>query len=353
MSANKKILLAKLFFNGNIRRKTWRKLAAQIQYDVSIARSINLMHDRYVEQKSPLAPMFASILRSLDDGNHLDVAFAPFIPVEETMLIRGGLKSGRVSEAFTLCSAIIEARQKIINSLVEAISYPALLLSMFGILLVTLSLYVVPELSALSNPESWQGGAKILYSVASAVASPFGGGVLFLLVVGFIAAMFSLSLWTGKARLWVESMAPWSFYRLVMGSIWLFTVATLMRAGIQLDHILTDMLDGGNLSAWMRERVLILQFEYSKGVNFGKALSNTGLNFPDKELVDDLAVYATLPNFDNRLHELAKEWLQEGTAKIAGQARTLNALAICGMIALLAGLALAVSSLQQQLNMGF
>lgn len=353
MFPDKTVFLAQLFFTGTVRRKTWRKLAAQIQYDVSISRSITLMHERYVQKHSPLAAVFAEVLRSLENGNHLDVALAPFIPLEETMLIRGGLESGKLPEAFILCGAIIEARQNIIASVVEAVSYPALLLAIFGFLLVTLSLYVVPELSALSNPETWQGGARVLYKVASAVASPWGASLLCLVAGGLVASIVSLSVWTGKARLWVEELAPWSFYRLVMGSIWLFTVATLMRAGIQLNQILTDMLDGDRLNAWMRERVLALQFEYSKGVNLGKALHNTGMNFPDRELVDDLEVYASLPNFDSRLHELAQEWLREGTLKIAGQAKVLNTIAICGMLGLLAGLALAVSSLQKQLTAGF
>lgn len=346
-------LRAKLFFDSTVRRKTWRKLAAQIQYDVSIIHSISLMHERYTQNYSPLAAVFAEILRSLENGNQLDVALAPFVPMEESMLIRGGLESGKLPEAFTLCSIIIEARQKIIASVVEAVSYPALLLALFILLLVTLSISVVPELSALSDPETWQGGARVLYHVASIVASPSGICAIALLLGGLVMSIVSLRLWTGKLRLWVENIAPWSFYRLVMGSIWLFTVATLMRAGIQLNHILSDMLDGDNLNAWMRERVLALQFEYSKGVNLGKALSNTGLNFPDKELVEDLAVYATLPNFDSRLYELAQEWLHEGTQKIAEQAKILNGIAICGMVGLLAGLALAVSSLLKQLNMGF
>lgn len=353
MLSDKNVLLSKLFFSGTVRRKTWRKLAAQIQYDVSIIHSISLMHERYVQNHSPLAAVFAEILRSLENGNHLDVALAPFVPMEESMLIRGGLESGKLPEAFTLCSAIIEARQKIIESVVEAVSYPALLFSLFTFLLIALSLYVVPELSAFSDPTTWLGGARVLYLVASAVASPAGLCVLVLLICGLVASLVSLSLWTGKLRLRVENMAPWSFYRLVMGSIWLFTVATLMRAGIQLNHILNDMLDGNNLNAWMRERVLALQFEYSKGVDLGKALCNTGLNFPDKELVEDLAVYATLPNFDSRLHELAQEWLHEGTQKIAGKAKTLNTIAICGMLGLLTALALAVSSLQKQLTVGF
>lgn len=246
------VLLAKLFFDGTVRRKTWRKLAAQIQYDVSITRSISLMHERYVQNNSPMAAVFAEILRSLNNGNQLDVALAPFVPMEESMLIRGGLESGKLPEAFTLCSTIIEARQKIIASVVEAVSYPLLLLSLFVLLLVTLSLYVVPEISTFSDPATWQGGARLLYLVASVVASPVGICVIAMLMGGLVLSIVSLRIWTGKLRLWVENVAPWSFYRLVMGSIWLFTVATLMRAGIQLNHILADMLDGNNLNAWMQ-----------------------------------------------------------------------------------------------------
>lgn len=346
----KDTLVARFWFGGSTRRRTWRKLAAMLRHGVTLQQAITIMLARLKAQNSPLAQVFSRILNSLNGGQPLDVAVKGFVSEEEIMLLRGGHQSGRLGESLALCSELIEARQTIVGSVIGAFAYPVVLFGLFITVLLMLSLYVVPELTLISNPELWQGAAAVLYRVSRFVGSHAGLITLVTLISIVALTLFSLPRWTGKYRLWVEKIPPWSFYRLIVGSVWLFTLATLMRSNIQLITIIDEMLKSESMRPWLRERIVAIREEYVKGKNLGNLLADTGMHFPDDEMIEDLVIYAPLPGFDQRLHMLASDFLQDGIATIQRQAKIMNVVCLIAIILQVAGLAFSVSSLQQQIG---
>jgi type II secretory pathway component PulF len=130
----------------------------------------------------------------------------------------------------------------------------------------------------------------------------------------------------------------------------MFSLATLLRAGIQLDFILKDMLDNENLSPWLRERIIKIKQYYVREGNFGNVLLHLDMKFPDAELIEELAIYAPLPKFEENFYNLAKQWLTDGTAKIQKQAQLINGIIMCGIIGIVCMLGLAISSMQGNIN---
>lgn len=347
-----KTFFLKMLFDDGTRRKTWRKLSALLRHSISQRQALTMLRDRYAARKHPLNAVFSAVLTETENGQPLDVALFPWVPHEELMLIRGGVGSGKLPEALQDCAELIDARVKITQSLIGAVSYPALLLGLFFTLILVLAFYVMPELSMLSNPASWGGAAGLLYAFCSFVASPAGLLCFLLFVFVLIASVCTLPFWTGPARLLVDNIPPWSIYRLVVGSVWLFTMATLMRAGFQLENILRDMIESGIMRPWLAERVRAIKDRYRSEGNFGTLLLHLDMKFPDTELVEELAVFATLPNFHVNMYAIAKEWLDEGVVRIGKQAQIINAALICLIIALVCCLGLAIGSMQEQINNG-
>jgi hypothetical protein len=150
----------------------------------------------------------------------------------------------------------------------------------------------------------------------------------------------------------VEKLPPWSIYRLVTGSVWLFTVATLLRGGIQLEAVFGDMLKGGTMRPWLAERVRAIKERYRSEANLGQILLHLGMHFPDDELVEDLAVYASLPNFHGTLYSIAKEWLDDGVKRIGRMARLANGVMMLAIVFMACWMAFAFRSLQEQLITG-
>lgn len=346
----------KLSFSPAVRCRFYRKLAEMTRHNIGVLDGVAHIRDRMQQRKHPAAHVLDRAVVILKTGKELHMAFSEAIPGEEAMLIRGGLQSGQLPATLDLAATVIEARQKIVNGIREALGYPLLLSGMFLILLFVLSNQVVPQLALISDPETWQRGAYILYVVASFVNSIPGIICLTLPVALLVLAVFTLPSWTGRMRTKLDRMPPWSFYRLVNGSVWLFTLSTLLQANVQISHALDAMQSMPGTSPWLKERINGVKAGLLLGKGFGAALDHAGHDFPDRELIDDLLIYSTLPGFEKRLHIIAEEWLQSGLERATFQAKIINTICICAIIAMMCGLALAVASLQRSLlgqGMGF
>ena len=343
-------LRARFFLDSGQREAVYDRLAALTGNGVSLREGLAVTLGRYERRRHPLRFVFREVMAGINSGHALDQALSPFIPGEEAMLISSGLQAGALPEALTRCSDLLRARRKITASISEALAYPALLFLLFLVLLVVLSRYVMPQLAKLSNPSGWSPAARVLHSVSTFVDSSYGLAFFAGLAVVVIAALCTLGRFTGPLRTRLDRIPPWSFYRLLVGSVWLYTLATLMRSGVQLSHALASMIERPSTSAWLKERVSAIHGGLARGQDLGTAMDNAGHEFPDRELVEDILVYSRLPGFSDRLHAIAQAWLDAGIKRVQAQARAVNMVCILGILVILSGVGLAITSLQQQLG---
>ena len=342
-------LLARLAFSSSVRQRTWKKLAAQARHGMSLDQSLRQMQLRAATRRSPTALVYARVLEHLGLGHNLGASLGDFATPEEVMLISSGQRSGRLPDGLELAAGLLAARQKIVGAVVSALAYPVFLFGVCMLLLGVVSVMVMPKFAMLSDPTKWHGAAAAFYKMTSFVAS-FSGVITLIVLLAIIAtALLTLPAWTGRLRLYVESLPPWSIYRLTVGSVWLYTLATMMRSGIQLSHILESMINSETISPYLRERIMAISIENGVGKNLGESMYDCGMGFPDQELIDDLRVYAVLPSFHRRMHELATEWMHDGVELVKQQSRLMNLMGIVLITALVSILAMAIGSLQSQL----
>lgn len=342
--------LIKACFDAPMRKRTWKKFSVQLQYGIDLKQAITMQRNR-CRQGSPYWHAFEIMLQGLHKGQRLDIALRDYVSVEEAMLLRGGHEGGRLHEAFALCAKLLEGREGIINAVVGAVTYPFILFLLLIVLMLTVSFYVIPQLTLISDPDTWTGAASILVRVSSFTTSSIGIATVVLLLLLCVGSILSLPLWTGRGRLMVEMFPPWSIYRLIAGTSWLYALSMMIHAGLQLNVILEDMLQN-TLTPWLKERVQRILEEYQMGKGLGQALSDTKMNFPDKEIVDDLVIYASLPDFSLRLHELAEQWLKDGITQVEKQAKVLNGICLIAISMVLCGIVIGIGSIQQQLTSG-
>ncbi len=341
--------LARVSFGSSLRQRTWKKLAAQTRHGMGLEQSLRQMHKRAIARRLPTAYVYARVLEYLGFGHNLGESLSEFATPEEVMLISSGQRSGHLSEGLELAASLLAARQQLVQAVILALAHPLLLLGVCIALLLIVSIVVMPQFAMISDPTKWVGAAATFYTMTSFVASSFGL-VTLLSVLGLVViSIVTLPIWTGKIRLIVESIPPWSIYRLTVGSVWLFTFSTLMRSGIQVSHILESMVNAENITPYLRERVIAVSIENARGKNLGESMDDSGMNFPDREVIDDLLVYATLPGFHNHIHTLASDWMQDGVNKVQRQSRLLKNVLLLFIIAIVAIMAMSVGSLQSQL----
>jgi type II secretory pathway component PulF len=346
-------MLAKFAFDAAVRMRLWEKLATQIENGMDLKSIVRKQRDGALANRSCLAVVYDEALKTIESGNSLGQGFRNFAPQEEILLITSGQESGihELVNSLHLAAEVIDAKKKIISAVLEAVIYPAFLLCLIAVFLYIVATSLVPNLAGLSDPEGWEGAAKSLYLVSSFLVSPYGVGAVILFVVSTCATLVSLPIWTGGLRLVADRFPPWSIYRLYVGTVWLLTIATFMRSGIPLSRGLQRMLSG-NVSPWLHERVQAIQMQYGRGINFGEALYNAKMHFPDPEIVDEFRDYAALPGFVDKIHKLSLKWQSDGISRI--QRNSLIAKTVLfALIILIAGSSLAaIYSLQQQITGG-
>jgi len=342
----------RLSFRAAIRQRTWRKIAAQTSHGFSLDQCLTQLQQRAFARRSPLARVFAQFLEFLNLGHNFGACLTGYASQEEIMLISSGQQSGKLPEGLELAALLLSARRTITKAVTSTLVYPTFLFFMCGILLFIVSVVVMPELTKFSDPAKWTGPAFFLYITSSFFVSPAGAFVMVLIIFSLASTVLTLPIFTGRFRLHLERIPPWSVYRLTVGCVWMFTLSTLMRSGIQLTYILDSMINSENISPYLRERITAIAIEADSGKNLGDALNDCGMNFPDSEMIDDLQVYSALPGFYKQLHQIASEWMADGVELIKLQTRFLNIFALIFLIFILGIVASSIGSIQTQILPG-
>jgi len=156
-----------------------------------------------------------------------------------------------------------------------------------------------------------------------------------------------MPLWRGDARVLADRFAPYSIYRLVVGSGFLMAFAALQSAGVTVEKSLLRL--SGMSQPWLRERLDGALLGVRSGLNCGEALRNAGYAFPSREVIDDLCVYAEYKGFSEALKLLAAEWMEEGVESIAMRMKVLNGFAIITLALVIAWLVTGFFGIQQEI----
>ena len=341
-------LIARLFFGSAVRARVWKKLSTQLNNKMRLEESLHMLHAQTAERKSPLAELYRHMLTVTADGLPLGAALEGLASREEVTLITSAQSAGRLAEGLELAAKVLTARADIKKGVLGAIAYPCVLLGVVIVMMVVISLHVMPQLTLISDPRTWSGAPYLLWLQSDFIASwrgiAFGIGFVCLIALIFV----SFPLWTGRLRRIADRCVPWSLYRLTIGTVWLYTVATRMRAGHQLSQVLADMAAGA--SPYLREIVAAVLHHSRAGQDFGSALHKSGMNFPSSDIVDDLCIYARMPSFQENMMDIADTWLVEGVEDINKKAGKLKSVMFLLIISQLLLVALAVSGLQSQLG---
>ena len=128
------------------------------------------------------------------------------------------------------------------------------------------------------------------------------------LAFAFFPALFTLiyttiGIWTGPTRKAIDDCPPWSLYKMFMGITWLLSLSALIKGGVPISVALTSLRKDSN--RYLCERIDRAMDFIKNGDNLGQALSKSKLNFPDKEIVADLRIYAELGNSFGGIRKLA------------------------------------------------
>ena len=340
-------LLGRLYFGPNVRVRTWKKLQTQMRNGMRLEESLRQLQLHAKTAHSPLAEIYGHILSVLGHGRTLDVALDGLATREEIMLIGSGLSTGKLPEGLGLAMKVLGAQMTIRKSVRAALAGPIISFLACIALFVFVAVYIMPQLMLVFDPRTFTGSAWLLHVISSFLASPAGVIAGILLLIAIVLVILSFPRWTGPARRIADRCLPWSIYRLTVGTVWLYTIATRAQAGHQLTQILEGMTTG-KTTPYLREIVGLILRHSRHGEDFGTALRNSETQFPSKEIVEELQVYARMPGFQERMAELADTWIVDGVELVKKYAQRIAAAADLLVIAQLVLVTLASASFETQ-----
>lgn len=294
------------------RQRLWKKLSKLLFDGIPIIPALIEIKNL----KKPTSPMAVAIeewVRGMNNGRKISDVIAPWVTPEESMLLMAGEQSGTLHEALNSVVKVSNAKAEIKSSLVSGLSYPFFLVLMtFGILYL-FGYKIVPAFSKAARADAWHGVARLMIDVAHFVQNWLHWVAVFFV---FMLILFFVSLprWNSRLRVILDRHAPYSIYRVMQGSSWLIALSALVQAGVRIESAIEQL----NLKAsvWASLRLEAALKGLRSGQNLGDSLEMSGFEFPDREIISDIRIYATKSGFDEALRLIGNEWITESVERI-------------------------------------
>ena len=336
---------------AGVRLRLYRKIATMLANGLPLLRVLDDLYQRASDHgRSPSQPQAIALFewkRSVQGGRPLAEGMNEWVPRPEQLVILAAEQSGRLEAGLEAVIDIVRASRQIRSAIVGGAAYPALVAIVVLGYVYLFSALVVPEFARISDPKGWRGAARWLHLMSEWVRDwmPY---VVLALAAGVFALFRSLPRWRGNIRLAVDRVPPYSIYRMVCGSGFLFAFSALLSAGITVEKSLVRLCECA--SPWLRERLEGALLGVKSGLNCGDALKNAGYGFPSPEIIDDLCIHAEYRGFPEVLKMMADEWLEEGVAQISAEMKVLNGIAVGLLAVVIACLVTGMFSIQEQVG---
>ena len=344
---------ARLMFRLNTEKRIalLRKLASLLRNDFTLMNALGRLE--MIESnngKNPNEP-FAIVMRewqkNLERGMSFSDTTRGWLPDEETLLVTSGNISNLVV-ALENTTRVIESARRIRSAVRSAVAYPLFLLILtFGII-VMVGLYLVPPLVEVAGSDViWRGAARGLIGM-----SDFTIKYWYMFVVGFLILVFvvglSLNNWSGRLRAKFDKLPPWNIYKIHISVGWLMSLSSMISAGITMPDAIRMLAD--NASRYLRSILEEVLHYIANGDNLGVALARAGRDFPNKEIIGDLMIYADMTDFDKNITSIANDYLDDSVRKMESISNVLNSIGIMLVSAIIAWVVLGTFQMQDQIT---
>jgi len=350
VAANLNRYWAKLQLSDAVRLNLYRKIAKMLSNGLPLLKILEELWKRASDDgrkpNEPMAVVLDDCKRMVQNGRMLSEGLTWWVPKTEQMIIMAGEQSGRLESTLIAIIDVVQAGKKIKSVIIGGVLYPIAILMLVVAYLYIFGTRVIPQFTQMVDPTTWRGAAKSLYIMSILVQNWMPYVVVALL--GAIAAILaSMPRWRGNVRVFFDSFAPYSIYRLMAGSSFLMAFSALQFAGITVEKSLIRIADMAD--PWLRERIDGALLGVKSGLNCGEALKNAGYGFPSREVIDDLCIYAEYKGFAEALKILADEWMEEGVETISAQMRVLNGVAILTLAVIIGWLVIGFFGIQHEI----
>ncbi|MCC2645585.1 MAG: type secretion system family protein [Burkholderiales bacterium] len=247
-------------------------------------------------------------------------ALSRYVPQQDTMIIAAS-EQDDITVGFT---TVIENNKKTTEmrkAFTGALAYPLLMVCVLLILIYYFSVKVIPEfVQNIPDGVVLSSTSEILMTLSNKFNYWFSA-LIAILVALSLFTVWALPNFINKFRKYLEEIPPFNMYRIMIGCGFLFALNSLGRAGFMQIDALEQMLKLAK--PYLRYRIEIIMDKMADGMDIGQALIDSKLNFPDKQMVLELAIQ-TKYSEDDSLEVLSHTLAEDGLEAIKRQAQVMK-----------------------------
>ncbi|MBN3815209.1 type II secretion system protein [Paraburkholderia sp. Se-20369] len=318
-----------MWFGAKERSRLYKSLATLLRNNVPLRVALVTSYGAYSDDgKKPdriEAIVLQDCIAGVDNGRALSVVLQQWVPFDEHSTIATGDRGGKVADALIRGADVIKRKEVMRKALLNAITYPAFLMLSVGVAFYVIATNVLPRLLANVKPEHMDSSIQLLSWLSSLVANN-GAALLTGIFIASIAVGVSLPRLTGRFRFYADKLPPWSMYRIVQGAIFIYNVGVLLEANVPKKEILEMMLQRAN--AYMAERLEGALLGVKNGLDLGRALKESGFEFPSKDTIAYVSVIGSMEGGEAQLKEFGEDWLEESVDRLAAASAIFKQVAI-------------------------
>lgn len=321
--------LTKLQFSASVRRNLYQSFADYLGQGIPLNDIVELLSQsiHMAKAKSQLfqTKILDDIALQMSTGVEFTEAIAKWIPMNEAMSIRAGMKSGDPVTGMLNTIDTLDSASVMKKTMISKLSYPAVLLMALVVLIFFFSVSIIPNIAQVMDPALWPESAQPLYSMATFVQEKW------YVVLACVAALGTLLSWTlprvvGPLRAVLDKFPPYSFYKAFHGANMLISMASLMRSGIPLVDSMHELRKMA--TPYMRSHLDKMIVRMSDGGTLGEAL-DTGLL--SAEMMVNVHMMSHNANFQSAISAIGKQAIKKSIDRISAISGMLNGVALLGV----------------------
>ncbi len=246
---------------------------------------------------------------------------ACWIPASEAMIF---MAYGEVDAAHLFAGAarVADLRQRQTAAVTAALALPALLIGSVLFMLWGAGGWFIPVFQEILPDDRWPPLGAVFRDVSLWLfAFPhvlIGSAILAALVLRQV-----LLRWKGPGRSFLDRIAPFSIYRTIVGSAFLFVLLEYLRAGVDLNDATFARLEKAT-SPYTRHRIETIRTIMASGRGMGRAMMLSGHGFPDPALIPVVAALDDIPRWEIKLARFVDRWVLRSEATMKARAALLN-----------------------------
>ena len=246
---------------------------------------------------------------------------AAWTPASEAMIFAA---YGRVgAEAlFAGAARVAEMRDRQTAAVREAVALPLLLAATVLVMLWGAGEFFIPAIDPILPAHEWPWTGRIFRSMSLFIHAWPHAIIAGFVVAGLVARQVLLR-WKGRGRAFLDRIAPFSIYRTVVGSAFLFVLLEYLRAGLDLNDRTFEELKRP-ASPYTRHRIATIQSSMRAGRSLGESMTRSGHGFPDPTLSPVVRALDGVPEWHVKLSRFVDRWILRSEALMRARSAAIN-----------------------------